>query len=99
MTQVTAEQRQKLIDQVFANQNILNIYPSLPDGRPDFDAKTVDMPVSKEDVEFVIDRYLSHRASGMSHGEACRITYSCFYRSTDISFNPHKRVAELRAQK
>ena len=88
--------RDELIEKVLTTQDILSTYPTLPNGRPDFNANLVALPVSRDDIALLVDRYMTYREQGMSHGEAARLTYACCYRSTDVTFDPHARIAELR---
>lgn len=58
-----------------------------------------DKSVSCDDVEYLVSRYLDLRLNRMSHGDAMRVTYGCLYQQTDITFNPHARIAEMRSGK
>ena len=58
-----------------------------------------DKSVSRDDVAYLVDRYIALRLSGTGHGEAMRVTYGCLYQQSDIRFNPHARIAEMRSDK
>ncbi len=100
--QTTAIEKSKseLIDKILTTQTVMREYPLREDGSRDFSAALVERPVSREDITYLVDLYYDHRIDDhMSHDEAARLTYACCYQQSDIRFNPHARIADLKNAK
>jgi hypothetical protein len=85
------KKREDLIAEIMRTMDTPENYPRKSNGRPDFDAELVKIPVLKEDVGYLVDRCLA--------GESVRTTYGILYRQDDIAFDPHGKIAALRAGK
>ena len=54
--------------------------------------------ISHADVEFMVNAYFEKRMNGVSNEDAIRTTYGGLFKSTDITYNPKGRIAEVRRE-
>ena len=94
---MTSDQRQATVGKIMATMDTPTGYNKRPDGGIDFDGGLVETPVSREDVEYLVDKAVALINSGIASADAIRRTYSCLYRQEDITFNPHAKIAALKA--
>ncbi len=105
-TKLTPEQaaaieksKNELIDKIIATQDVMREYPLREDGTRDFGAQLIERPVSRDDITYLVNKYYEYRIDDhMSHDDAARQTYACCYKKSDIGYNPHARIAELKNQ-
>ena len=91
--------RAELIEKVVSTMDVPTGYPLNAAGKPDLRADMIDIPVSRNDVEYLVDLYYAIRFNeGVGHDEAARRTYSHLYRGVAQRYAPHQAIAEIRAR-